>query len=309
MPNRGNERVVYFNGDFVPEREALIPFRDRSFRLGDGVFDMTRTFDGRIFRLGEHIERFYASLRYVRIDPGMAAPEMMQITEEVLERNRHLIGPGEDYWVAQRISRGVDAVGDEGWGEFEGPNVIIDCTPLPLEARASLFRDGIEVIVPSVRRVPPSSLTPRAKTHNYLNLIMGDLEVKAQNESAWAILLDEAGNLSEGMGSNIFLVKNDRLTTPRDRFVLPGISRATVIELAQARGFELEERDIDLYDAYTADEVFLSSTSLCICPVQSVNGARIGADVLPGPVTQSLIEAYIELVGCDFVQQYLNKLN
>ncbi len=144
MPDRGNERVVYFNGDFVPEREALIPFRDRSFRLGDGVFDMTRTFDGRIFRLGEHIERFYASLRYVRIDPGMAAQEMIQINEEVLERNRHLIGPGEDYWVAQRISRGVDAVGDEGWGEFEGPNVIIDCTPLPLEARASLFRDEKE---------------------------------------------------------------------------------------------------------------------------------------------------------------------
>ena len=205
MTERMNERIVYHNGAFKPEREAMIPFRDRSFRFGDGVFDITRTFQGRLFRIEEHVARLYASLRYARIDSGLSEAEMIGISKEVLERNRHLLDPDDDYWVGQRLSRGVDAVGDEGWEDADGPTVIVDCTPLPLKARARLFRDGIEVIVPSVRRVSPSALTPRAKNHNYLNLIMADLEVKAQNSEAWAVLLDENGNLPEGMGSNLFL--------------------------------------------------------------------------------------------------------
>ena len=92
----------------------------------------------------------------------------------------HLLGPDDDYWVAQRISRGVQQVDGDNWDHY-GPNVIVECMPLPLKARARLFRDGIDVVVPSVRRVPPDSLTPRAKTHNYLNLIMADLEVHAQH--------------------------------------------------------------------------------------------------------------------------------
>jgi branched-chain amino acid aminotransferase len=304
-----NERIVYHNGAFVPEREALIPFRDRSFRYGDGVFDVTRTFRGRLFRLEEHVARLYASLRYARIDPGLAPEEMIAVTREVLERNRHLLDPDSDYWVGQRLSRGIAAVGDEGWENADGPTIIVDCMPLPLKARARLFRDGVDVIVPSVRRVSPSALTPRAKSHNYLNLIMADLEVKAQNPEAWAVLLDENGNLSEGMGSNIFLVKDGALLTPRERFVLPGISRLTVMELAEAKGIAVKEADLDLYDAYTADEAFLTSTSLCICPVGSVNGAVIGDGTVPGPVIRGLTEAYVELVDCDFVRQYLDKLD
>ncbi len=309
MAERANERIVYFNGNYVPEREALVPFRVRCFRFGDGVFDMTRSFNGRLFRLPEHVDRLYASLRYTRIDPGLSRDEMIAISEQVFERNQHLLGPGEDYWLCQRLSRGVDAVGDEGWELSRGPTVIVECTPLPLKARARLFRDGIDVIVPSVRRVAPDALTPRAKSHNYLNLIMADLEVKSQNSEAWAILLDHAGNLSEGMGSNIFLVKDDVVLTPKEQFVLPGISRRTVMELAEEAGLTVEERDLDLYDAYTADEAFLSSTSLCLCPVRSVNGAEIGSGSVPGPATMKLTRAYAELVDCDFVQQYLDKLD
>ncbi len=308
MSNRANERIVYHNGAFVPEREALIPFRDRSFRLGDGVFDMTRTFQGRLFRLEEHVARLYASLRYARIDSGLTPEEMVDITRQVLERNRHLLDPSEDYWVGQRLSRGVDTVGDEGWENADGPTIIVDCTPLPLKARARLFRDGADVVVPSVRRVSPSALTPRAKSHNYLNLIMADLEVKAQNPDAWAILLDENGNLSEGMGSNFFLVKDGALLTPREHFVLPGISRLTVMELAEEMGVQVKEADIDLYDAYTSEEAFLTSTSLCICPVRAVNGAEIGDGAVPGPITRRLTEAYVSLVDCDFVRQYLDRL-
>ena len=99
VAERANERVCYFNGEIVPESRALVSFRDRSFRYGDGAFDTTRTFGHRLFKLEEHIVRFYKTLRYLRIDPGMAPSEMKRHTEEVLARNLHLLGPDEDYWV------------------------------------------------------------------------------------------------------------------------------------------------------------------------------------------------------------------
>jgi branched-chain amino acid aminotransferase len=304
---RSNHRVAYFNGRIVPEREVVLPFRDRGFKYGDAAFDMTRTFHGRPFKLKEHVDRFYRSLRYLRIDPGLSSAEMTSISEQVLDRNRHFLTPEIDYWVGQRVSRGVDAVGDEGW-EHTGPNVIVECIPLPLKARARLFRDGIDIIVPSTRRVPPDALSPRAKTHNYLNLIIADLEAKANDKEAWSVLLDVQGHLAEGIGSNIFIVRDGTVLTPYERWVLPGISRETVIELCASSGIACREADLDLYDAATADEIFMTSTSLCICPVRSIGGRPLPGP-LPGPVTRCLSEAYARFVDCDFTAQYLGHLD
>jgi branched-chain amino acid aminotransferase len=303
-----NERVAWFNGKIVRESEVLIPFRDQGFLRGDAVFDMTRSFAGKAFRLQDHVARLYRSLRYLDIDPGLSPGEMAAISEDVLARNRHLLGPGEDYWLAQRISRGINRVPGDNW-EHYGPNVIVECVPLPLRERARLFRDGIDVVTPSVRRTPPDSLSPRAKMHQYLNLVLADREVKAQSPDTWAVLLDVNGNLAEGLGSNIFLVRDSRLMTPRERFVLPGVSRQATIELAGQLQIPFEERDLDLYDGYTADECFLTSTSLCICGVRSLNGRSFAAGRVPGPVTQRLIDGYREMVGCDFVAQYLSRLD
>src|SRR6266852_4602710 len=221
---RANHRVAYFNGRIVPEREVVVPFRDRGFKYGDAAFDMTRTFHGRPFRLQDHVDRLYRSLRYLRIDPGLSPAEMVAASEQVLERNRHFLTPDTDYWLGQRVSRGVDAVGDEGW-DHTGPNVIVECVPLPLKARARLFRDGIDIVVPPTRRVAPEALSPRAKTHNYLNLITADLEAKAQDKEAWSVLLDTQGHLAEGIGSNIFVVRDGAVFTPDARWILPGVSR------------------------------------------------------------------------------------
>src|SRR5258706_1007083 len=308
MSERANQRVAYFNGRYVPEVEVRVPYRDKSFIYGDGCFDMTRTFNGRPFKVKEHIDRFYRSLAYLRIDIGMPPEEMIDITHEVVRRNAHLLGKGDDYWVGQRVSRGVRAVGDEGW-DHVGPNIVVDCTPLPFKERAAHYRDGIRVIVPSVRRTSPSALSPGVKTHNYLNVIMGELEAHAQDPDSWAVLLDENGNLCEGIGSNIFVVKDGRLSRPEGRYVLEGVSRQTVFELARDLGIAVEERDLDLYDAYNADEVFLTSTSLCVCPVAQVNGAKIAGGKVPGPISKKLLDAYSELVGCDIVGQYLARLD
>ena len=304
---RQNERVAYYNGRILPESEVLLPFRDRGFIFGDAVFDTARTFRHKPFRLKEHVERLYRSLSYLRIDPGLSPAETIAISEEVLSRNLHLIDREDDYWLSQRISRGPLAL-DRDPAAKAAPTVIVECQPLPLKARARLFRDGIDVVVPPTRRTPPESFSPRAKSHNYLNLIIADHEARALNPHAWAVLLDHGGNLSEGMGSNIFLVRDRRLATPSERSVLPGVSRATVIELAEALGIPVGQQDIDLYDAYTAEEAFLSSTSLCLCPVRSINGALIGGGKVPGPLTARLIDAYAKLVDCDFVAQYLRHL-
>ncbi len=188
------------------------------------------------------------------------------------------------------------------------PTVLIETHAIPFARRATLYRDGISVITPSVPRVPPRFLSPRAKTHNYLNLIMGELEAQGSDPDAWAVLLDEAGNLTEGRGSNIFLVKDGSIATPKGQLVLEGITRNTVLDLANNLDIPVEERDLDLYDAYTADEAFLTSTSLCICPVSSVNSAKIADGVVPGPITRQLTAAFSDLAGMDFVGQYLAHL-
>ena len=308
MTELANERVAYINGEILPESRVMVSFRDRSFKYGDGVFDVTRTFGHKIFRLKEHLDRFYRSLRYVQMDPGLSQDEMVKITEEVLERNVHLLDEDEDYWVAQRVSRGNEVVGG-AISDHAGPTVIVECTPLPFESRAHMYRDGIEVVIPSVRRAPPEAFSPRAKSHNYLNLIMADLEAKGHGPDAWAVLLDLNGNVTEGMGSNFFTVLDGQLATPKARFVLPGISRQTVMELAGDLGIPCVEEDIDHYDVYTADEIFLTSTSLCICPVRTVNGATIGDGNVPGPITKKLMDAYVELVDFDWVGQYLKRLD
>ena len=303
------ERVAYFNGEIVEESNARISFRDRGFKYGDAVFDMTRTFGHRIFKLDEHLQRFWDSLDYVGIDPGITVSEMREATMSVLERNLPLLADDEDYWVGQRVSRGIDLVGGDMWETSGGPTVVIECTPLPLEPRARLFKDGIDVWVPAVRRTPPDSFSPRAKSHNYLNLILADMEAKTVDPDAWAILLDGNGSLTEGIGSNIFTVKDGQLSTPRGKFVLGGISRETVIELAEENQIPVVERDIDLFDAITADEVFLTSTSLCICPVSTIQGRTIADGDIPGPITETLMDAYVDLVDYDWVGQYLKRLD
>jgi branched-chain amino acid aminotransferase len=300
-----NQRVVYLNGRIVPESEALLPFRDRGVKYGDAVFDTTRTFGHKIFKLREHLERLYRSLRYLRIDPGLSLDEMAAVTENILSRNLPLLGPDDDYWVSQRITRGiVDPNERSAWPDYLGPTVIVECLPLPLSSRAKLYRDGIDAIVAATRRTAPHMQSPRAKTHNYLNLILADLEVQAQNPEAFAVLLDENGNLCEGRGNNIFMVSGGVLRTPRERYVLPGISRQTVIELAAKEGIPFEEGDYDLYDAYNADEFFVTATSFCICPVRSLNGSVFGDGKVPGPVTARLMKAYVDLVGFDWISQY-----
>ncbi|MEM7407445.1 MAG: aminotransferase class IV [Pseudomonadota bacterium] len=302
---RRNERMAYHNGQLLPESQVTVSFRDRGFKYGEAVFDTARTVRHQPFRLHDHVQRLYRSMKYLSMDSGLTPDEMVARSEEVLAANLHLLGEDDDYWLFQRVTPGTgDSFANEGPTE---PTVIIECTPLPFAARAPLFRDGVKVEIPATRRTPPDAQSPRAKTHNYLNLLLADREVRARDPLGWAILLDHNGNLAEGLGSNIFFVRDGELLTPKARYVLPGISREVVIEIAGKLGMPVHETDIDMFDVFTADECFLTSTSLCMVPVATVNGRGLGSGV-PGPVTRQLIDGYKDVLDFDFEAQYLRRL-
>lgn len=296
------ERVAYYNGKILPESQVRIPFRDSAAIRGIGVYDTERTFDGRIFRLQDHLDRLWRSLAYVRIEPPIAKDELAAITEEVAARNLAIVG--DDLWVSQRISRGAPV--DQG-GEGR-PTVIVECLPIPFAFRAEYYRSGVHLRTPTARRTPPWALSPQAKTVNLLNLWVADQEVLSEDPRAWPLLTDEHGCLAEGAGANIFVVRDGAIATPPARHVLPGITRAVVIELAQELGIPLVETAVDLFAAATADEMFITSTSLCVCPAASLNGAPVRHPDIPGPITRRLQEAFSHLVGIDVVEQYLSYL-
>ncbi len=300
-----NERVAYINGEFLPESRALLSFRDAGFIYGDAVFDTARTFKGKIFRLEEHLDRLMHSLSYTRIDAGVSKDELRAVTEELVERNRHLLEPDQDYWVSQRISRGLMVVDGEPVGH-DGATVVVECTPLPLKARAPMFRDGIDAVIAPLKRVPPEALSPNAKINNYMNAMLAQREVTAVRPGGWALQLDMNGNLAEGIGANFFVVVDGTVVTPTTEFILPGVSRAVAIELCHDLGIPVEERDVSLHTAAVAEEAFFTSTSLCLCPLRSLNGRTYAGN--PGPVTKRLMEGFSKLVGMDYVEQYLANL-
>jgi branched-chain amino acid aminotransferase len=297
------ERVTYFNGSIVPELEVRVSFRDYGFQMGDGAFDSARSVAHKPFLFSEHVDRLYKSLSYLRLDPGLSPKQMLVLTHEIFEKNRPLLGEHDDYWVSQWVTRGMrsmNRIAAEG-----SPTVIIECSPLPFKGRAQSMRDGLDVMTPAgIRRTPPGAISPRYKSMSYGNLVAGDIEVQAVRPGATCILLDTRGCLCEGLGSNIFIVRDGEVLTPYERYVLAGLSRETVMNIAAAKQIPLREADIDLYDAYVADEAFITSTSWCLVPVKSINGKPMAAGAW-GPVTRRLAEGYKErLGGFDYVAQY-----
>jgi branched-chain amino acid aminotransferase len=297
------DRVAYFNGSIVPESEVRVSFRDYGFQMGDGAFDSARSVAHKPFLFKEHVDRLYKSLGYLRLDPGLSPKQMLVLTQEIFEKNRPLLAEHDDYWVSQWVTRGMrsmNRIAAEG-----APTVIIECSPLPFKGRAQSMRDGLDVITPAgIRRTPPEAISPRYKSMSYGNLVAGDIEVQALRPGATCILLDTRGCLCEGLGSNIFIVRDGEVLTPHERYVLAGLSRETLMAIAAEKQIKLREADIDLYDAYVADEAFITSTSWCLVPVKSINGKPMAAGAW-GPVTRRLSEGYKErLGGFDYVAQY-----
>lgn len=301
-----SDAVIYLNGKWVPDREALVSIHDHSFIYGMGVFDTTRTYAGRLLpeRVQMHLDRFFQSARAMGLENPLSKEEWTSVMEETVRRNQHILEPwGGDFWVFVRLTPGLRGRGGE-------PTCICEPVPIPMVARAKKYVEGITMNTVGVRRIPPQCVPARMKYHSYVNNQLADMEAQARDPEALALMQDIHGNICEGSSYNFFLVKGGKIFTPREQFALAGISRQTIFDLSDKLGIPCVEKDLDMYDAYNADEAFLTSTSLCLCPVKSINGRPIGEKgALWGVISGKLRDAYRELVGVDFVAQYLALAN
>lgn len=301
-----SEMTIFLNGAFVPESAAKVSVLDSGFNAGDGVYDVTRTFGHKPFRLREHTARLFRSLHYTRIECGISPQEMEKITLEILERNKPLLGKDDDVALWQVVSRGLrSSRGNRGGGNA---TVTVYCIVIGFEEFARQYIEGVKLVIPSTRRIPPQCLEPKAKVTNKMNHNMAIFEAKQVDPRAIPLMLDLDGNISESNAHNFFLVAGGKLCTPSNRNVLDGITKDTLFSLAAKLGIEVLDGDFTPYDAYNAEEAFLASTSPTILPVQSINGVRPTADI-PGPVTRRLIQAWSDMVGVDIVAQALSHLD
>jgi branched-chain amino acid aminotransferase len=292
------EYQIWLNGEFVDRNEAQVSLLDRGFRLGDVVFDTSRTFNGKVFRLREHLERFYRSLQYIRIDPYMTVEEMELATLSVVEKNEDLRNKfQDDYMISQIVSGGTGSRGDN-------PTVAIVIDPLGSPRWAPAYKEGAHVVISKTRSYSSQSLDPKVKHYSRLNFVLAELEATDVDAKAIPLLLDLDGNISESIGANFFIVSSGRLKVPGTESTLQGISRLTIMELAESLGIAVDEGSLQPYDVYNADEAFLCSTPYCLLPVGSVDKRKIGK-IVPGPITNQLLAAWSEKVGLDIADQLL----
>ena len=269
--------------------------------LGDQVMEAERTFNGKSFRMREHIDRLYRSLKYVRIEPGLSAKEMLEVSEEGIRRNEHLCPEGNDFQIAHVVTRGPR--GPRAWAAGP-PNVYIKYSLLSYDFFARYYSVGMHGAVTRTLSYEPGALDPKVKHLSRLNMGLAELEANDIDPGAWPILTDKNGNLTEGSAYNVFIVTERVIRTPRERAILAGFSRGMVLDLAGRLDIPTCEEDLQPYDLYTADECFFSSTSFSVLPVTYVDRRPIG-DGKPGPVTRQLLAAWSEDVGIDMVDQAL----
>jgi branched-chain amino acid aminotransferase len=294
------EYTVWLNGEFIPRSEARVSIKDAGFMGGYVVFDTTRSYDGKIFRLRDHLERFYRSLHYTRLDPGMTMDEMEELTLEVGRRNESVREPGDDYCITQIVTR------SDGVSDPPKPTVCIWVYPLDIERYTPLLQKGIHLVISRIRSFDPDQVDPKVKHKSRMSFSMAEREIQNADPDARALLLDAEGNITEGTGFNIFVVKDGVLRTPTERNILQGISRMVTLELAEQLQIPMRQEDIQPYDLYNADEAFITSTPWGIMPVRQADFRTVG-DELPGPMVNQLQAAWSEMVGLDIVDQFVQR--
>jgi branched-chain amino acid aminotransferase len=277
---------VYLDGKFVPAEDAAVSVYDHGLLYGDGVFEGIRAYSGRVFRLEEHVERLYDSAKAIMLEIPMTQEEMCDAILETLRKNGLT-----DAYIRPLVTRGV---GDLGLDPRKCPKPTVIIISQKWEAMyGDLYEVGLTAITVTVRRNSSAALPPNIKSLNYLNNILAKIEanVKGGNE---AIFLDDVGNVSEGSGDNIFVVKEGKILTPHTLNNLKGITRKAVIEAALARGYSVEGVHLGIFDLYTADEIFVTGTAAEVAPVTKIDG-RVISGGKPGPITRDLIEGFKEM--------------
>jgi len=295
-------RVVWWNGKFIPESEARVSIYDSALMFGDCAFEMCRTFNKKQFKLREHLERLYASCKYLRIEIPYSIEELERYCLETQAANEPCFAPDDEHRLMINVTRGLLSIyKDTG---PEGVNVIIADFPLrwTVQGMGRLFDTGINAVIPPQR--VPTGIEAKVKCRSRIHFLMANIEVsQCKGENNWALLLDKDGYIAEGTGSNFFAVLGDEIVTPIGDNVLRGISRAHIFELGRGIiNFRVRQDNITPYDVIDASEAFFTGTPFCILPCTSLNGQQIG-DGKPGRITQYFLNRWGEMLGVDIEQQ------
>lgn len=275
--------IIYLDGAFLPKEEAKVSVFDHGLLYGDGVFEGIRAYNGRVFRLDEHIDRLYDSAKTIALEVPIAKTEMVDAIREVLRRNNL-----RDAYIRPIVTRGVGDLGLDPRKCLK-PTVII----VAVEWGAmygDLYEKGLTAVTVSIRRTPAEALPPNVKSLNYLNNILAKIEANCKGGDE-AIFFDTNGYLAEGSGDNLFVVKNGEIVTPPTLNNLRGVTRIVALECAADLGITVVERNMGYFDLYTADEVFVTGTAAEVGPIVSIDGRTIGSG-RPGPVTRQLMSAF-----------------
>jgi branched-subunit amino acid aminotransferase/4-amino-4-deoxychorismate lyase len=304
------EPLVYLNGRTVPASQAHLAVYDAGVVLGATVTELVRTFRKQLYRLEDHLDRLAHSLHYVRFDIGLTMPELAQTVRQLVAHNAGLLGPEEELGVVIFVTAGEYATyaGGAAGNVRTTPTVCAHTFPLPFELWAAKIQAGVHLVTPSIRHVPPQCYDAKMKCRSRMHYYLADQEARLVDPDASALLLDLEGNVAETSAANFLMVEEGRIVSPSLRNTLPGVSRATVIELAAKLGIPFEVRDFQPFDAINAAEACLASTPYCLMPVTKINGIAIGSG-RPGPVYRRLIEAWSQLVGLDVLAQVIDGAN
>ena len=275
---------VYINGKLYDKADAKISVYDHGLLYGDGVFEGIRIYDGKVFRLKDHVDRLFESARAIKLEIPLSREQMMRAIQDTVSANEKRNG-----YIRPIVTRGAGTLGLDP-RRTSDPQVIIIVDDISLYP-PELYEHGLEIATVATIRNHPAALNPRIKSLNYLNNIMAKLE-GIQQGCLESLMLNHKGEIAECSGDNIFLVKAGVLYTPPiDAGILKGITRDVVIELARDAKVRVEEVALTRHDVFVADECFLTGTAAEIIPVVKCDGRVIGSGK-PGPVTRQLHEAF-----------------
>lgn len=298
-------RVVYMNGSFVPETQAKISIFDSALMFGDMVFEMTRSFNKKQFKLREHLERLYIGINILRIPLAMSIEEMERACYDTIDANDPVFSAHDEHRLMINVSRGPLGLYAPIFDGKMDPTVVIADFPLKwtVASMGPLFDTGINAVIPSQRAIPATLMDPKIKNRSRMWYQVANIEVSNYaGDNNWALLIDPDGYIAEGTGDNFFIVKDGVIISPEGRNILRGISRAYIFELAEQMGCRCEERNIEPYDVHCADEAFMTATPFCVLPVTGLNHSKIGSGTM-GPVTRALLKQWSQNVGVNIEQQ------
>ena len=300
------EELVYLNGQLIPANQASIAIYDAAVVLGATLTDMERTFNHQIFQLDQHIERFYRSCKFARIEPAESKSETQKIIEELVKHNSQFLRPGQELGCIQFISPGEFRAyaGAAGQNKDMRPTFCIHTFPLPFSIWRHFYTEGAHVVTPSIRHVPPECIDPKIKCRSRMHWWLADKETHLVDPKAVSLCLDLQGNVAETSGSNFLMYKAGTIWSPTSRNILPGVSSQFLRQLAAELGINWIEKDFQVYDVINAEEAFLASTPYCVAPVTKINGLPINNGEI-GPVFKALIELWGKKVELDLEEQIL----